>query len=377
MSAKKRKILIIAETVMDGVGKHVVDLIDHLDKDRFECHVIHGTKRLDYRFQKVMDTWQGEVFFYPVDILVRNINLKNDILAYRHIRKLVKMIEPDVVHCHSSKAGVLGRLAAKLGRVKTILYTPHAYAMQAMPTLKAKKLLYWGIELFFARIATTYTINVSCGERDYALAHKLAHSSKHVVIYNALTSDKEPQGKKPFDPPSGKAVIGCVSRMFVQKDPFFFLEVARACVLRREDVHFVWVGDGELMQECRQFVADKGIGDHVSLVGYREDIDAWLSVFDVFLSTAAYEGLPYTLVEALRAGLPIVATNVVGNNEVVIHGENGFLFARGDVSDCIGYLDRLIDDEEEAKAISLANQKRFSAFFHIDGMIETIEKLYE
>lgn len=374
----KIKVLLVAETVMDGVGKHVDDIIDFIDKDRFELVVAHGSERMDHRFKAMQMKWASSIKFVEIPTLVREINFKHDYSAYRALRKLMRQIKPDVVHCHSSKAGVVGRLAAKMSRVKRVYYTPHAYAMQNPGNETSKYLLYLNIERFLARFATTHTINVSKGERQFAISHKIGKPDHFKVIYNALGPKKNNHPSKvSFEYlPEKTFVVGCIARLFDQKNPSEFMSIAHEICQRRDDVHFVWVGTGELMEASKAWCKSHQIEDKVHFVGHQVNILAYLEKFDVFLSTALYEGLPYTLLESMQAECPILATNVIGNNEAVEHGYNGYLYPQGDVNDACTKLEIMLDNPTIIEKMKVASQVRFKNHFTIGEMIHKIEALY-
>lgn len=376
-----RKVVLVAETVMDGVGKHVVDIIEHLNKSEFDLHVIHGTTRMDYRFEAALEKWSGNgVAFYSVSSLQREFRPASDWKAFRQITGLIQAIEPDVVHCHSSKAGVIGRLAAKRCGVPKIYYTPHAYSMQSQERQTVKRLIYQWIERILAKTATTMTFNVSEGERAFALEMKLGDPQHFKVIYNGIDRQFCP-GKKAgyrsaFDIPENAFVIGCVSRLYYQKNPLEFLEIAEKLCTVSESFYFIWVGTGEMAEIVKSRTSDAGLNNRVFFAGHQTDVDGYLASFDVFLSTARYEGLPYTLVEAMRAGLPVVATDVIGNNEVVADGVTGFLYEPGIVSDAALHIAKLFEDSALREKQGNAAEQRFMTYFTIDRMIESIESMY-
>lgn len=377
----KHKLVLIAETVMDGVGKHVVDLIDYLDKSFFEIYVIHGIHRTDYRFSEIKLKWAGKVTFIPVDTLYREIDPANDLKAFREIRGHLKAIGPDIVHCHSSKAGVLGRIAAKSLGIQRVFYTPHAYAMQGQSHWTSKRRFYWLIEKTLAHFATRHTFNVSEGEKQFAVDLGVEKPDHFVVAYNALSGDvthTNPEAlKKELGIPEEAFVVGCVARLFYQKNPEDFFKIAKLLLEQDPNYRFIWVGTGEMMDAMKAWCREAGIYSAVYFVGHRKNVDAYLNLFDVFLSTSHYEGLPYTLVEAMRASCPIVASDVVGNNEVVISGVNGFLYAAGKVQSGVNAINRLKMDEGLKRQMSESGYNRFQEFFTIDQMISKIEKFYK
>lgn len=376
----KHKLALIAETVMDGVGKHVVDLIDYLDKDKFQIYVLHGIRRTDYRFSEIKLKWSKEVQFIPIETLNREIDVLDDLKAFAQIRKHLKDIKPEIVHCHSSKAGVLGRLSAKSLGIKQVFYTPHAYAMQGQNRWSLKKCFYWTIETLLARCSTKHTFNVSNGEKQFAVALKIHHSDHFVVVYNALTNQTEHVDSSDLrhllGVPEDAFVVGCVARFFYQKNPLDFMKISKNLIHQNDKMHFIWVGTGEMMEEMKDWCKTAGILDHMHFVGHQKNVDIYLQAFDVFLSTSHYEGLPYTLVEAMRASCPIVASDVIGNNEVVVEGVNGYLYPPGDVKHAVGAVMSLYESPELRSQMKQSTYKRFESLFTIEMMIGKIEETY-
>ena len=155
-----------------------------------------------------------------------------------------------------------------------------------------------------------------------------------------------------------------------------FVRIARAVVERNPLAHFVCVGDGDLQDEVARFVADNGLSDNVHLLGYRDDAELIVKAFDVYLLTSLYEGLPYSLVESLRAGVPIVATDVTGSNEVVRPGVNGYLFKVGDVKAGAQQVERVIaelstGDRFSSDAIRATYLERFTSQRMLDSVQES------
>lgn len=371
----------ISETVMDGVGKNIVDLITHLDQDLFELHILHSSQRVDIHFQKAQEMLKGQVHFYEVNHFTRDISLLKDCSAFFHIRKHIKSIQPDIVHCHSSKAGVLGRFAAYTCNIKHIYYTPHAYAIQNMTIGVCKKVIYLTIEKLFAKFFTTTTINVSEGEKQFARDHHIAKAESLKVIYNCIDEKCEvTQNRDTLKESLGLAkdqiVIGCVARIYRQKNPFLFMEIAKRVLVKHPHSVFVWIGDGEQRVQMEQYSAEHNLQKGILLLGFQEEINNYLNMMDLYLSTSLYEGLPYTLIEALRSKLPIVASDVIGNNEIVTQGLNGFLFDLDDIDLAVSCISRLIQDQALRIALGAKAYDYFLNRFSIDKMIASYEALY-
>ena len=369
----KQKLLLIIEAMSGGAGRHVQDLISHLPQEKFDVFVIYSNHRTNPEFLEKIVTMNEQATFILCDFLVREIKPKYDLLAYQFIAKKIKEIKPDIVHCHSSKAGVIGRLAAKRRGVKKIFYTPHAYSFLAPEFSGKKKFFFVQIEKFLSRFSTTQTFCVSIGEMQAALEVNLDKTDKFQVIYNGLPEIDLPS-KETIRTQLGLektvVVIGNNARMSEQKNPMFFMEIAQKMIRQNANWHFVWAGDGQLMPLFQSFIKQNGLEENIHLLGERPDSETVVTAYDIFLTTSQYEGLPYAPIEAMRAGVPILATNVVGNSELVIEGKNGYLI---DLEWSKSVEEKLY---KAAKMDAQMIKADFRQRFAIDQMLKQIETEY-
>ena len=369
----KQKLLLIIEAMSGGAGRHVQDLISHLPQEKFDIFVIYSNHRTNPEFLEKIVTMNEQATFISCDFLVREIKPKFDLLAYQFIAKKIKEIKPDIVHCHSSKAGVIGRLAAKRRGVKKIFYTPHAYSFLVPEFSGKKKFLFVQIEKFLSRFSTTQTFCVSIGEMQAALEVNLDKTDKFQVIYNGLPEIDLPS-KETIRAQLGLektvVVIGNNARMSEQKNPMFFMEIAQKMIRQNANWHFVWAGDGQLMPLFQSFIKQNGLEKNIHLLGERPDSETVVTAYDIFLTTSQYEGLPYAPIEAMRAGVPILATNVVGNSELVIEGKNGYLI---DLEWSKSVEEKLY---KAAKMDAQMIKADFRQRFAIDQMLKQIETEY-
>ncbi|MBW3087477.1 glycosyltransferase [Bifidobacterium sp. 82T24] len=350
---RKTKVVMVLES-QGGTRRHVVDLIRGLDQERFDVTLIHGTSRLDASFIEDLPDLRHRARLIPCDALVRSISPLRELAALRQVRAVIREIRPDVVHCHSSKAGIIGRLAARLERTPLVFYTPHAYSFMAPEFSGGKRMVFTALERWFSRHATTLTFNVSAGEKRAALAARLDEPGKFRVIVNGIPDVPVPSradaraalGFGGLGIPDYAPVVGVTARLVEQKDPMTFARIAAEVVRRRPDVHFVYMGDGPMESDVLAYW--RGCGDavasHTHVLGYRADAETMVAAFDVYLLTSLYEGMPYSLIESLRAGVPVAATDAVGNNEVVNPGINGSLFPVGDAEAGAAAVTALLDD---------------------------------
>lgn len=367
------KLLLISESVGGGLRKHIVQLIENLDQEEFDIYFIHGTKTLDDAFVSQYENLGKKVKLISCDSFERELNLKQDIETYRFVSKKIHQIRPDIVHCHSSKAGVIGRLAAKRHGIKSVFYTPHAYSFLSPEFGRKKKKIFIGIEKLMSKFATTKTFCVSNGEKNAALDNSLDKSDKLEVIYNGLPGIELPakeETKVRLGLRKENFVIGNNARMSAQKNPKLFMEIARELINIDKNYHFVWAGDGPLMNKAIEFVRTNNLENNIHLLGDRNDSEIIVAGYDIFLITSLYEGLPYAPIEAMRAGVPILATNVVGNNEIVTEGINGYFIEEK--------IDKnLVRKVEKAKLLSdYSVRAQFTKEFSLEKMISSIKANY-
>lgn len=380
----KIRVLIIQEA-MGGCGRHVVDLVNGLDPQRFEITVIYGTSRMDDYYRAALPEMSQHAHMIPCSDLVRDISPKHELRALRTVARVIREFKPDVVHCHSSKAGVIGRAAVLLGGghrasgVKRVFYTPHAYSFQAPEFSGAKRAVFIGLERWMSRRVTDMTFNVSAGERQASLAKRIDDPAKFEVVYNGIADEPVPLHAEAMhllglggEIPDGAPVVGVTARLVEQKDPMTSLAVVRKVISMRPDVHVVYVGDGPYEDEMKRYCADHGIADRVHFAGYRTDAEHVVSAFDVYLLTSLYEGMPYSLVEALRAGVPIAATDTAGNDEIVQPGVNGMLFPVGDPAAGADVVIDLLDHPMPADQVRRTYLERFT----VDRMLDRIAAHY-
>lgn len=382
----RKKVMIITETCMDGVGKHVSDLVRHLNKEKYEIMVLHGTKRVDYYFEDMKKDMMDFVEFVEIPSFTRSILPSKELRSLLEVNRYMRNFKPEIVHCHSSKAGVIGRfLALQKGYINSIFYTPHAYAIQNMDLSSSRHWLFLDIERSLGKSRKVMTINVSNGENFFAKHHGILGRS--CVIYNAVDDIEEPNEsrlrniKVELGIAYDEVIVTCIARLYYQKNPSLFLDIAEnAKKLLHANIRFLWIGEGEMFEKMKQEARRRDLDDTILFLGHRKDVGALLSISDVYLSTAIYEGLPYTLIEACRAGVPIVASDIVGNNEVVSAGVNGLLYKLNEdrTIDCaVNQLKCIIEDQAYKVTMGRRSREIYENRFTIKSMIEAIEQLYD
>jgi len=313
--------------------------------------------------------------------LVREISPLKDIRAllalYRHIRQR----RYTVVHTHSSKAGILGRWAAYVAGVPIVVHTVHGWGHHDRQRPLVRR-LYVLLEQVTQPI-TDKLIVVSPRNIEKGLSDGIATPSKYVTIRSGIELDRFRHPSRPPETvrtelgiPLGAPVVGTVTRLSPQKAPLDFIEAAARVVDRRPDVHVVIVGDGPLRTDVEARLSGLGLTECIHLTGLRRDVPELMHSFDVFALSSLWEGLPRVLPQAMAAGLPIVATAVDGNAEVVTDGVNGFLTPPGDPGAMADAILRLLEDRVLSTQMGDAGRARVGEF-GARRMVSDIATLYE
>lgn len=303
MKNNKKKVLHIVEAFGGGVYTFLVPLMNSTC-DEFDTTIAYALR------PQTPDTYKDELNSNITMIkgknFVRSLNPVKDIKAFFEIKKIVKKIKPDIIHLHSSKSGFIGRMAINCKK-NTVLYTPHGYSFLKLDDSALKRKIYYLIEKIGALTNST-TVAVSKGEYETAL--KL--SKRATYINNGISLN--PDYGKPASVNTKNPTICTVGRICFQKNPSLFNEVAKLL----PELKFIWIGDGEMR--------DTITAPNISITGWipREEAVKHLKEADIFLLPSLWEGLPISLLEAMYAGKPVIVNPVIGNKDVVRHGENGF-----------------------------------------------------
>lgn len=308
---KQKKVLHIVEAFGGGVFTVLSDLINGLSND-YEIIIAYSLRpQTPMNFEKFFNE---NVKFIEVKNFTRSINPKQDIKALKEIKKLIKEEKPDIIHLHSSKAGILGRLAVNGNKIK-MFYNPHGFSFLKKDDSKLKRMVYWLIEKMTAMVNKKCTI-VGCSKGEYEEAKKLNKNS--ICINNGIDIDKlqketENLTEKKIDYNNIK--ICTVGRISFQKNPQMFNEIAKSF----PDIEFTWIGDGELREMLTE--------PNIRITGWktREEVLQILNNNDIFLLTSLWEGLPISLLEAMYLKKVCIVSDVIGNRDVIIDGKNGLI----------------------------------------------------
>lgn len=372
---------IITKLELGGAQQNTLHTVSHLDKERFIPILITGSEGLLVDDAKKLGI---EAYFLPS--LVREINPVKDITALLDIRRLLLSIKrssqsPIIVHTHSSKAGIIGRWAAYLSGIPVIIHTFHGYGFNDYQSL-LKKGLFIFLERLTARITTKFIAvsknNIEKGINAGIFKYddvELIRSGIDIGEFKDVAIDKAKK-KQELEIEPDKPLVGMIACFKPQKAPLDFIKAAHIVHQKMPDVRFIVAGDGELRPAMEELINSLGMKDKIKLLGFRRDIPEIMKCLDVFVLTSLWEGLPRVILQAMAAGVPVVATAVDGSSEVVRNGINGFLVKPGDVE---GIAEKIIDILQRLQDLKfqISDFKSILDEFDIDLMVRQQEKLYE
>jgi glycosyltransferase involved in cell wall biosynthesis len=375
------RILHVVEATIAGVRTHVQVVTAGLDQRRFQSVVACPLRRENACGDDQFVNFLTSVGIPIVPVAMRrSISPRADVAALWRLVGVLRHQRFDVIHLHSSKAGFLGRLAARIaGGSAAVVYSPHGLSFLGDQSL-AKRQLYLALEKFAGRMCDRI-IAVSAGEHQIITQSGLISPDRIVQIDNGIAPIALPAGfdrsalRCALGQPSDAPLIGTVARLSSQKNPRLFLEAA-AQVLRNEpDARFVWCGGGELLEMARAYAHDLGIAAACCFLGHRSDAHQVLAALDYFWLTSDYEGLPLSPLEAMALRVPIIATDVVGTRDLLASGA-GLLVPRGDAQALAAATIRLIHSPERAAALRSAGYAHYRANGTAERMIGALEQLY-
>lgn len=319
--------------------------------------------------------------FHPIPEFRREASPLYDLWAFLRLFRLIKDGSYQIVHTHTSKAGILGRLAARLAHVPVIVYTPHGSIFRPTFFGLPKRWFFALIERLAARWADKIIVLCQSEVRDY-LSHGIAPREKYVVIHIGINPDRFRQvqvnvarKKQELGLPEDSFVIGIIARLSPQKGHFGALEAFQKVHKEIPDAFLLIVGEGELEEAIRQRVTSMGIEDRVVMTGYRKDIPEITRILDISFNPSLWDSSPRSILEAVVCGVPVVATAVDGIPEMVSDGETGLLAPVGDTEAMAHCILRLKRDEKLRKRLTVMAGKRVQELFAPPS--QTVEQMVQ
>ncbi|MGL5112435.1 MAG: glycosyltransferase [Flavobacterium sp.] len=355
------KVVHIIEALGGGVYTYFEDLTHHFEKENIRYNVATSIIYSDDR--KEIDTQKTAQLFEKIPTvrvaMKREISPLSDIKAIYKLLNALKIIKPDVVHLHSSKAGVLGRIACSFLNPKPLVfYTPHGYAFQRTDISTLAQRTYWVIEKFFQEFFGGITI--ACGDSEYDLAQKLG---KAEMIRNGIDIAAIEKYSAPIV--NSKLTIGIAGRITAARNPTQFNAIA----LQFPEYQFIWIGDGE---ERYQITAS-----NIKITGWfleKKQVYEQINTLDIYLQTSLWEGLPIAILEAMALQKPVIATKINGNKDTVVHQKTGFLYQ--ELSELSNYF-KILENLKIRNQLGNNAKTRCEFLFSTTKNFTALQELYE
>lgn len=362
--------------IMSGVQKIMVDFLTRLDKDAFDIRVICcGEGELTRILKK------NNIAVIIVPELKRQINPFLDTIAFLKLMAIFRRYKFDIVHTHSSKPGFLGRLAAKAAKVPVVVHTVHGFAFHPFSS-KFDRRIFQLLEKI-AGLATDQLILLNDADLQYVKTKKIVSERKICKIYNGICLDELDrkvnlqQKKNSLNLDCDDFLIGFVGRLWEQKAPHDFLLAIPSVLEKISNVTFLIVGDGHLRNSLEALAQKLRVQDRVRFLGWRNDVTEILQILDVFVQTSLWEGLSLSILEAMAAEKPVIATDIKGNNELLVDGVTGFLVPPHSPEQVADHIVKLLRDKKMAMNMGKLGRKRVEEKFDIKMHVEQIKNIYD
>ncbi len=350
--------------LLSGVQNMMLDLLDSLDKKKYEIYVASKPGG------PLVDKIKEKGYHYlPLKNLRREICLK-DFLAFAEIYLYCRKYRFDIVHLHSSKLGFIGRIASKLAGIKKIFFTSHGTPFHKFQPLPIQK-FYQILEKIGGRFGDK-TIFVNNYDREFYVKNGLTTKNKAITIYNGVNI---PEKRKEFVSKE-TITVGYVGRFSKQKNIIKTILSAIEVCRKDENFEFIFVGDGELFKLANKMVCSANLGDRIKLVGWKNNISDWLEKFDIFLLFSKWEGLPLSILDAMAYGLPIIASDIKGNNELVAK-DCGVLIDPDDVESLVEVILNFKDNFALIQKMGENSRKFVSENFSFKNFVDSYHAIYE
>ena len=341
--------------------------------------LIHGIESSNEALAKL----SPEIRCIAEKMLVREVDIFRDLRALWSLASRFKSEQPDVVHTHTSKAGIIGRLAAAIAGVPVILHGIHI--LPFVNVGPAKKHFFLALE----RIVENFThgfISVSEEMRDISLKNRVGNSSKYYIVESGMDLQRfrnaAPVSDAEFEHTTGRRRAGSdllvlVSSLEARKRQAQLLPVFLEVLKHRPRTVLLMLGEGEERSKIEAKIRELDLADSVFLLGHREDVERWIAAADICLLASEREGLPRVIVQYLACGKSIVATRLPGIDRLVIHGENGMLVPVNDLMSMADCVIRILSNRALRRRFEHKSSRSDLSAWEASKMIERIERIYQ
>ncbi|MDD5119805.1 MAG: glycosyltransferase family 4 protein [Candidatus Omnitrophica bacterium] len=368
---------LITKLELGGAQKQLLSLIANLDRDRFNIFLF--TAKDGLLIEEALRI-KGPVLKRS-KFLCGPVNFLKDILVFFEIYGFIKKNRILIVHTHSSKAGIVGRFAAKAANAAVIIHTVHGWSFHDYQPRMVKN-FYIFLEKICAKFSNKIIV-VSKHDKEKGLKNLVGSEGQYIIIRYGINI-------KEFKPDIGRIsarralglnetdlVAGTVACFKPQKSPLDFINIAAGIKKDLPNIKFIMVGDGLLHKDALLLLKKLNLEREFILTGWRHDVASILSALDVFVLTSLWEGLPIAVLEAMAARIPVVATDTGGIREVIENGRTGYLVAPADKPALQNRIKELLSNKARRdEFIKLAEKRVNAEEFLISKMAKDTQELY-
>ena len=381
-----RKIIvahIIARMITGGADENTLFTIEGLDKNKYDIDLIIGEE-----IDKNMLNKEGNHLFNIIQVkgLKWKLNFLHDPLVLLKLIRIFKKNEYDIVHTHTTKAGILGRIAAYISGVPVIVHGLHGSTFEAFNSQFLNDLLF-----FFEKITAKFTdayISVSKMLSETYIEKGIGNKNNHYTVYSGMdltkfyhardkTNNREIYKNLGID--TEDFIVGNVARLETRKGHQFLLDAFKDIAEKQRDggVKLLIIGEGNKRTYLENYVKELNLESKVIFTGYREDVEELMALMDIFVLTSLREGLPRVLVQAAAVGMPSIAFNVDGVPEIIKDNYNGFLVEPGNIEQLKDKIKEYIDNRELILLHGKNGRKFIGNKWSIKGMVDRIDGIYQ
>ena len=376
-----RVVHVITRMIVGGAQENTLFSVLGLNAlGRYETSLVTGPETGSEG--NLLEGRESDLRIVYVPRLVRAVRPVDDVLALRQLTDVFRAERPEIVHTHSSKAGVLGRAAARVAKVPVVVHTLHSLVFHDYQPFLVNR-TYRLVKRAMVPLTDHY-VSVSDNIRQRAIAAGIGSPDRHSTVRSGFHTDQFVESLIPredararLDLPGDRLVVGVVARLFPLKGHLEILDAAERLVPRAPEVLFAFVGSGPLRPELEERVRRSGLVENVRFVGHvpPADVPVAFSAFDVLAHASLREGLARVIPQAVMAGLPVVCYDLDGSGEVVVDGVNGFLVPPRDTA---ALADRLAALTDPALRQELGGKGRDQVReeFSVEAMVRGLDAVY-
>ena len=370
---KRIKIVHILHAV-GGVDVSLRLILANIDSEKFESIVIHGDSDKNEPF---LNDKNFPVKNFPISI-IRNIKPLKDYKAIKTANKIIKAEKPDLIHAHSAKGGVIGKIIGKMNNIPTF-HTPQAYSFLSADN-NIKKSVFLGLEKFLSKWDNKILAS-SNSEQDRALKY-VGYKSDRVLLFNNAINPITNISDLSIEKTWPHQYICSVGRPSFQKNIELMIEVLGKIKEEKPNIHLVLMGVGfhaPNLEEVKSLILKYNLDANITLLEWtkREDIFHIIKNSQLYISTARYEGLPYSVIEALALGKACVVSDADGNRDLIFDNKNGFVIKNENSIDFASAIIELLDNNNKREGFEVNSLKLFNKHFNIENTIHKLENIYK